>query len=143
MEYLITERIVTPSYYEGDKLIVTGEPRVKQFIQYFGGEFDGQTECYMNEGLKLTEIRAGYSKHKDSLFRIVSLNSMTGFEVDAQREEFLTTYINSLNSVSVESSSRMRVANNVEETAREVIVESDKLVENKLSFWQRFLKLFK
>ncbi len=67
MEYLITERIVTPSYYEGDKLIVTGEPRVKQFIQYFGGEFDGQTECYMNEGLKLTEIRAGYSKHKDSL----------------------------------------------------------------------------
>lgn len=67
MEYLIIEKTVTPSYYEGDKLIVTGEPRVKQFIKYFGGDYDGQTECYKNNGLQLCEIKQGYVKHKDSL----------------------------------------------------------------------------
>ena len=67
MEYKIIEKTVIPSYHEGDKLIVTGEPRVKQFIEYFGGEFDGITECYKNNGLQLCEIRTGYTKHKDSL----------------------------------------------------------------------------
>lgn len=67
MEYKITEKTVTPGYYEGEKYIVTGEQRVKQFIEYFGGDFDEQIECYKNNGFQLCAIREGYLKHKDSL----------------------------------------------------------------------------
>lgn len=83
--------------------------------------------------------------------KIVSLNSMTGFEVDSQRDNFLIDFMAGLNLVSVTNNSTSRVINDKSNKVDDTIVEKTvvidnveyKLVENKLSFWQRFLKLFK
>lgn len=79
-----------------------------------------------------------------NVIRVVSLNSMTGFEVDAQREEFVVNYMSSLNSVQSEpSAARVRVS--IDEKAVAEVKEEKEvvLVEKKLSWWQRFLNFIK
>lgn len=90
----------------------------KLFIYYYGGIYNGMREYYGRPNQEPeTQIRGGYTKHPDSL----------------PYEDGSNIVSRTISKVIVPASEKKVVIDNVEY----------KLVENKLSWWRRFLNNFR